>query len=139
MRSIRIERVYRYPRLMVWEAIANREALADWLMPNDFEPVQGHEFTFRTKPAPGFDGIVRAKVLDLATPERLILAWRGGPLDTRLCFELQEVSAGETRLILTHEGFRGLSNLMPRIFLGFGWKDLLGKKLPAFIERNGGT
>ena len=51
MRSIRIERVYRYPRLMVWKAIANREALADWLMPNDFEPVQGHEFTFRTKPA----------------------------------------------------------------------------------------
>ena len=29
-----------------------------WLMDNDFEPVVGHRFTFRTEPTRGFDGIV---------------------------------------------------------------------------------
>jgi len=77
MRSIQIDRVYDFPRAMVWEAIADSDALADWLMPNEFRPVLGHEFTFRTKPAPGFDGIVHAKVLELSPPERLVIAWNG--------------------------------------------------------------
>ena len=74
MRAIRLSRTYNYPRDMVWAAIADSDALADWLMPNDFQPVLGHAFTFRTKPAPGFDGIVHAKVLDIVPPERLVLA-----------------------------------------------------------------
>lgn len=135
MRSIVLTKIYAYPREMVWAAIADSEALADWLMPNDFRPEQGHEFTFRTKPAPGFDGIVRAKVLEITPPERLVLGWQGGPLDTTVTFELAVVSETETRLSVAHEGFRGLSNIMPRIFLGMGWKDLLGRKLPDHIAR----
>ena len=88
MRSIKLSRTYRHSRDRVWAAIADSDALADWLMPNDFQPVLGHEFTFRTKPAPGFDGIVRAKVLEITPPERLVLAWKGGPLDTTVTFEL---------------------------------------------------
>jgi len=37
--------------------------MADWLMPNDFQPRLGHKFQFRTKPAPGFDGIVNCEVV----------------------------------------------------------------------------
>jgi uncharacterized protein YndB with AHSA1/START domain len=123
MRSIVLTKNYAYPR----------DALADWLMPNDFRPVAGHEFTFRTKPAPGFDGIVRAKVLEISPPERLVLAWKGGPLDTTVSFELVAVSSTHTRLTLVHEGFQGVSNLLPRLFLGGGWKDILGRKLPDHI------
>ncbi|MCZ8194168.1 MAG: SRPBCC family protein [Brevundimonas sp.] len=135
MRAIRLSRTYNYPRDMVWAAIADSDALADWLMPNDFQPVLGHAFTFRTKPAPGFDGIVHAKVLDIVPPERLVLAWKGGPLDTTVTFDLVEVTETETRLTLIHDGFRGSSNLMPRVFLGMGWKNLLSRKLADCIAR----
>jgi len=135
MRAIRLTRTYNFPRDLVWTAIADSDALADWLMPNDFQPVLGHTFTFRTKPAPGFDGIVYAKVLDIAPPERLVLAWNGGPLDTTVTFDLVAVTETETRLTLIHEGFQGFSNLLPRIFLGMGWKKLLGRKLVDCIAR----
>lgn len=135
MRAITIERVLAYPRAMVWEAIADSDALADWLMPNDFMPVAGHAFTFRTKPAPGFDGIVHARVLEITPPERLVIAWKGGPLDTTVTFELTETADGKTRLRLVHEGFRGASNLLPRLILGFGWQTILAKKIPATLAR----
>ncbi len=38
------------------------------VMPNNFEPHVGHEFQFRTKPAPGFDGIVNCVVLEVEPP-----------------------------------------------------------------------
>lgn len=135
MRAIRLTRIYDHPREDVWAAIADSQALAAWLMPNDFQPVLGHGFTFRTKPAPGFDGIVHAKVLEIVPPERLVLSWKGGPLDTTVTFDLTALSATRTRLTLVHDGFRGLSNLMPRFFLGLGWRDLAGRKLPDYIAR----
>ena len=60
--------VYPHPVDRVWAALTSSEALAAWLMPNDFEPVVGHRFTFRTKPAAGFDGMVRCEVLELDPP-----------------------------------------------------------------------
>jgi uncharacterized protein YndB with AHSA1/START domain len=59
---------YPHPVERVWAALTSSDALAVWLMPNDFKPVVGHRFTFRTKPAPGFDGIVHCEVL-LPPPE----------------------------------------------------------------------
>jgi uncharacterized protein YndB with AHSA1/START domain len=57
------------------------EFLARWLMPNDFKPVVGHAFTFRTEPVPqhGFDGIAACEVLELEAPRLMILGggWRG--------------------------------------------------------------
>ena len=48
--------VYPHPVERVWRALTDREALAQWLMPGDFEPVLGREFQFRAPPAPGWDG-----------------------------------------------------------------------------------
>lgn len=135
MRSIQIDRVYNFSRSMVWEAITNSDALAEWLMPNDFRPVLSHEFTFRTTPAPGFDGIVHSKVLEILPPERLVLAWKGGALDTTVVFELTEINSSQTRLRLIHDGFRGASNILPRLILGSGWRKLLAHKLPDYVER----
>lgn len=133
MRDIHLTRVMHAPRSAVWAALTDPAALAEWLMPNDFAPRLGHRFTFRTKPAPGFDGIVHSEVLAIDPPSELVLAWRGGPLDTTLRFRLEDHSQG-TLLTLRHEGFRGVSNLLPRIVLGLGWKRLLANKLRARIE-----
>src|SRR5580692_3749913 len=43
--------VYRHPIERVWAALTSSEALAAWLMPNDFVPEVGHRFTLRTRPA----------------------------------------------------------------------------------------
>ncbi len=61
-RSIVMERVFDYAPERVWRPSQILSALADWLMENDFQPVLGRAFTFRTKPGPGFDGIVRCRV-----------------------------------------------------------------------------
>lgn len=128
MRDIHLQRVMHAPRDVVWAALTDRNALSEWLMPNDFEPILGHRFTFRTKPAPGFDGIVHSEVLKLDPPHQLVLAWKGGSLNTTLHFLLEEHAQG-TLLTLRHSGFHGLSNVLPRVVLGIGWKSLLDKKL----------
>ncbi|MCA3572453.1 MAG: SRPBCC domain-containing protein [Aestuariivirga sp.] len=133
MKDIEIVRMLKFPRDSVWNALTDSAQLAAWLMPNDFRPEIGHRFTFRTKPAPGFDGTIHCEVLELSPPERLVISWRGGPLDTRVSFDLAETAEG-TRLTLRHTGFGGLSNIIPRLVLGFGWKGLLEKKLPGQLS-----
>jgi uncharacterized protein YndB with AHSA1/START domain len=73
---------YPHPVSRVWEALTSSEALTAWLMPNDFKPVVAHRFTFRTKPAPGFDGIVRCEVLELDPPRRMVWSWAGSSIGT---------------------------------------------------------
>ncbi len=70
-RTLRFEVLYPHPPERVWRALTDRRMLAEWLMPNDFEPRLGHRFTFRTDPAPGFDGTVRCQVIELDEPRRL--------------------------------------------------------------------
>jgi uncharacterized protein YndB with AHSA1/START domain len=113
--------------------------MGQWLMPNDFQPVVGHRFQFRTKPAPGFDGIVRCEVLEVDPPRRLAYTWTGGGIDTKLIWTLARVAEG-TRLTLDHVGFRGLRGLMVRSILGKGWRSkILTVNLPALLNRRGGS
>jgi uncharacterized protein YndB with AHSA1/START domain len=134
MRDIVLSRVYPHPRARVWTCLTDADLLAAWLMPNDFRPEAGHAFTFRTTPAPGFDGIVRARVEEIVPPERLVIGWAGGGLDTRVTFVLTEVEEG-TRLDFRQSGFRGLRAIIPRIALGSGWRGLLARKLPDVLSR----
>ena len=124
-----------FPRLMVWETLINPQDLAVWLMPNDFKPEVGHKFTFQTDPAPGFDGIVHAEVLELEAPQRLVIAWKAGNLDTTVAFTLTETPKG-TRMELVHDGF-ALRQLPVRALLSTGWGRILRKTLPAHLTSKG--
>jgi uncharacterized protein YndB with AHSA1/START domain len=97
------------PREQVWQAIADRTALAAWMYPNDFEPRVGHRFTFRipAKPAMGFAGLtVQCEVLVCTAPRHLAFSWSaGGPVvNTHVSFRLETDGAG-TRLHFEHAGF----------------------------------
>lgn len=120
-----------HPRATVWAALTDRDALAAWLMPNDFEARVGHRFTFRTDPAPGFDGVVHCEVRDLVAPDRLAFTWVAGKVDTLVTFRLQEAGSG-TDLHLRHEGF-GVTQMPVRMILGSGWKRILGERLPEHL------
>ena len=133
----RVRRVYPHPPALVWRALTTPELLERWLMPNDFAPVVGHRFTFRTEPGPGFDGIVHCEVLDLVEEQRLELSWKGGPLDTKVVFELREVGGG-TELSVVHSGFRGLAARLVQRLLAIGNRTMYGRRLPALLRELAG-
>ncbi|MEP7271790.1 MAG: SRPBCC domain-containing protein [Acidobacteriota bacterium] len=134
-RDIHVEAFYPHPIELVWEALTDSDALAEWLMPNDFVPKLGHKFQFRTKPAPGFDGIVDCKVIEIVKGKRLSFTWKGGPLDTLVTFNLEPLSNG-TRLKLEQKGFEGIRAVLVSFILGKGWKKkILPLSLPSVLDR----
>jgi hypothetical protein len=100
-------------------SIQRSGALAQWLMPNDFQPRICHRFHFRTSPQPGFDGIVHCEVIELDPPHRLAITWRGGPVDTVARWTLEPLDRGRPQLRFEHSGFEGIKGAQsPGIELG---------------------
>lgn len=131
--TIQREVFFPQTRDQVWQAITHRDALADWMYPNDFEPRVGHRFTFRVPPNPkvGFDGlVVRCEVLECQAPDRLVFSWSvGGPVvNTQVSFRLEPEGSG-TRLFFEHTGFDLSLPGGQQAFqgAGFGWAKMLGQ------------
>src|SRR5882672_8213988 len=134
-KDIHIEETYPYPPERIWRALTNSDAMADWLMPNTFDPKIGCRFQFRTKPAPGFDGIVNCEVLELDAPNKLVFSWCGGGLNTVVRFNLEAVAEG-THLRFEHTGFSGMKGVMVSTILAKGWKSkILSHNLPSAAGR----
>jgi uncharacterized protein YndB with AHSA1/START domain len=162
-RTLRIDRVLPHSPERVWQAVSDREMLAAWFMDNDFEPTLGRRFTFRMKPQRGWDGVTHCEVIEFAPPHRLAFSYRGratgekalacaglnpaaakagrgifAELDTVLRFSVaaERSAAGEeqTRLRLEHSGFRGIKGALVSVIMGFGWRKLLDRRLPAALE-----
>jgi uncharacterized protein YndB with AHSA1/START domain len=104
--AIRTDYLSKHPPQKVWAALTSSEAMSRWLMPNDFQPVLGHRFTFRRPPIPqiNYDGITHCEVIELEAEKVLAFTFKGGPLDTLVRFRLQAEGAG-TRVFLEHSGF----------------------------------
>jgi len=98
------DEVLPHPVEEVWRALTDAESISDWLMAtSDFEPRVGAVFRMKTgRLAP--DGWVRAEVLELVAPHRMVWAWSvDTAAPTTVTFELTPVTDG-TRLRLTHVG-----------------------------------
>ncbi len=125
-----------HPPAAVWRALTDPGRLARWLMPNDFLPVVGHRFTFRTLPRPGqgFDGVVHCRVLDLEPEHRLRIGWRAGGLDTTVTWTLRPEGRG-TRLFVDHSGFDPDDPLQQRTraLLDGGWRSHVMASLDRFL------
>jgi uncharacterized protein YndB with AHSA1/START domain len=113
----------------VWEYLTKPELMELWLMKNDFQPIVGLDFQFRTNPIPSmdFDGIVYCKVIEIVPFKKLTYSWKCGPgdgkitLDSVVEWKLQATDKG-TELFLEHSGFTKKENL--NFFHGFtdGWQ-----------------
>ena len=123
-RVVRRQLVYPHPPDRVWRALTDPVAIAQWLMPNDFEPRVGHRFQFRTTPRPGFSGVIDAEVLLVDPPRRLCYAWAAGGHHTTVTWTLEPTAHG-TRVTLEHAGFRGATGVIAGFMLGFGWRKKL--------------
>lgn len=133
-RDIVVEGVLPHPPEVVWTALTSAELIGRWLMPNDFAPVIGRRFTFRTKPMGSWDRVVHCAVIEVVPNRKLVYSWNGGAddnpkygskLDTIVTWTLTPV-AGGTKLRLVHAGFRSPGNDFAFDAMSPGWGRVLG-------------
>jgi uncharacterized protein YndB with AHSA1/START domain len=117
-----------HPPKAVWDYLTKPELMEQWLMKNDFQPIVGLDFQFRTNPIPAmeFDGIVYCKVLEVVAFKRLSYSWKSGPgegkitLDSTVIWRLEPKDKG-TEVFLEHSGFTEKDNLALFNGLNQGW------------------
>ena len=68
--------------------LTDPQAIAEWLMPNDFQPRLGHRFQFRVANAKGWSGVVDCEVTELTPPRRLAYTW-ASDRSTRVAWTLE--------------------------------------------------
>jgi uncharacterized protein YndB with AHSA1/START domain len=132
--DIVVEEVFPHTPESIWKALTTGELIGRWLMaPTGFEPMEGKRFTFQTKPAGAWDGVIHCQVLEAMPNKRLVYAWRGGhegnfgygaPLDTVVAWTLSRAGNG-TRLRLVHSGFVAPKNDSALKTMGEGWKKVV--------------
>jgi uncharacterized protein YndB with AHSA1/START domain len=134
--DIRIRKELAAPPDLVWRALIEPVLLSQWLMDNDFVPEVGHRFTFRAKPTPLWDGIVRCEVQDVQPTEALAYSWTGASdmPETVVSWNVRPTQSG-TLLVFRHSGFRGLKFALIGRLLDRGWRDMIGRKLPAVLAK----
>jgi uncharacterized protein YndB with AHSA1/START domain len=132
--DIVVDEVFPHAPETIWKALTTGELIARWMMPpTGFEPVKGKRFTFQTRPAGAWDGIIHCQVLEVMPNERLVYAWKGGHegnvgygsrLDTVVTWILSSVENG-TRLRLVHSGFVTPKNDSAFKTMSEGWKKVV--------------
>jgi uncharacterized protein YndB with AHSA1/START domain len=139
------DEVFPHAPATIWKTLTTGELIARWLMaPTGFEPVKGRRFTYQTKPAGAWDGVIHCQVLEVIPNERLVYSWKGGHeenvgygarLDTVVTWTLSRVGSG-TRLRLVHSGFVSPMNDSALKTMGEGWKKVLPRIGTLTDEQN---
>lgn len=119
----------------VWQMVTEAEKIASWLMPNDFKPIVGHEFSIQSPFGPS-----PCKVEQVDAPHFVRFAW-----DTDgwfVTFELKEMG-NQTEFTLTHGGWKEASHTVPKAqmpaeavhkIMDGGWTMLINQKLKEAVE-----
>lgn len=132
LEDIRQTVIFNAPIEKVWTAVATSEGIAAWFMPNDFQPVVGHEFHLNAGPF----GMSPCKVTELNPPHSLSFRWGK---DWTLSFRLAELD-DKTEFTLIHAGWDantvtefGQSHTVVRGQMDQGWTNMV-QKLGAYVE-----
>jgi uncharacterized protein YndB with AHSA1/START domain len=105
IRSVLIERVMSHPPQKIWRALTQSPLIEEWLMPNDFEPVVGRKFNFRSTPMPQWNGVVDCEVVIVEPDKRLAYRWDALGVTTIVTFTLTPTASG-TLVRMEQSGFR---------------------------------
>lgn len=104
-RTVVVERIFPHPPEKLWRALTEGPLVAQWLLKNDFEPVAGRKFQFRSEPMPQWDGVIDCEVLIVDPLKRLSYSWSALGLDSVVLFTLTQAEGG-THVRMEHSGFR---------------------------------
>ncbi|MBS1799889.1 MAG: SRPBCC domain-containing protein [Acidobacteria bacterium] len=124
-RTLVIEREFAHPPEKLWRALTEGPLMAEWLLKNDFEPVVGRRFRFRSEPMPQWDGVIDCEVLVVDPLKKLSYSWSALGLDSVVLFTLTPAEKG-THLRMEHSGFRADQQ---QAYGGakYGWTNFFGK------------
>lgn len=93
-------------------------------MDNDFEPVVGHNFKFRSTPVPGWNGIIDSEVLIVEPHRKLSYSWGSMGLKSLVVWTLSASKTG-TLLRMEQSGFRSEQDAAYK-GATYGWQKFLG-------------
>jgi len=123
-RSLVIETELPHPPEKVWRALTQVPLIKEWLMDNDFQPVVGHGFNFRSTPMPNWDGVIDCEVLVVEPNKKLSYSWSALGLESVVVWTLV-ATAGGTLVRMEHSGFRPDQEAAYK-GANYAWKSFIG-------------
>ncbi|NRF94080.1 SRPBCC domain-containing protein [Paenibacillus frigoriresistens] len=116
----------------LWSALTDSSKLAKWVanihtgqaMDNDFKPVVGHRFQFRTQPTEWWNGIIDGEVLIVDAPNQVSYTWVSGGEKHTVTWTLQDLGDGKVNLHLEQTG---ISNDQALAGAKYGWGKWCGE------------
>jgi uncharacterized protein YndB with AHSA1/START domain len=109
----------------VWRALTEGKLIDQWLMNNDFQPVVGHRFQFRSTPVPNWDGIIKGEVLTVEPNSRLAYTWASMGMESVVTWTLTPTASG-THVRMEHAGFPSTESASYK-GARYGWTNFIGK------------
>src|SRR5437867_8386133 len=98
--SVVVEREIHFLPEKIWRALTQPHLIEEWLMKNDFKPVEEHRFKLRAD-----WGAVDCQVLAVEPNKTLSYTWAAYGLESVVTWTLTPTSTG-TRLRMEQSGFR---------------------------------
>jgi uncharacterized protein YndB with AHSA1/START domain len=123
-RSLVIEREMPYPPEKIWRALTEGPLIKEWLMDNDFQPVVGHGFSFRSTPVPNWNGVIDSEVLAVEPNKKLSYSWGTMGMESVVVWTLVPTSGG-TLLRMEQSGF-GSDQEAAYKGATYGWNKFIG-------------
>jgi len=127
-KTIVVERLILHDAEKIWRALTTSHLISEWLMENDFVAEEGHRFTFRARPLPGWSGVTNCVVKLVEPPHRLVYTWGDGTesdtgLMTVVTWTLTPAEGG-THVRMEQSGFRPVDGRGYK-GMGSGWPKIL--------------
>ena len=104
-RSVVVERELAHSPEKIWRALTQPHLIEEWLMKNDFKPVEGHRFNLNRQPAPDVNIVIDCEVLTVEPNRTLTYRWDAYGLESVVTWTLTPTSNG-TLLRMEQAGFR---------------------------------
>ena len=123
-RSLVIERELPHPLEKVWRALTQGPLIQEWLMANDFQPLVGHQFKFRSTPMPNWNGVIDCEVLAVEPNQKLSYSWSSLGLVSVVVWTLVATSGG-TLLRMEQSGVRPDQEAAYQ-GANYGWQKFIG-------------
>jgi uncharacterized protein YndB with AHSA1/START domain len=123
-RSLVIEREVSHSPEKIWRALTEGSLIDEWLMKNDFQPVVGHRFNFRSTPVPGWNGVIDCEVLVVEPNSRLSYSWGTMGMESVVAWTLTPTKGG-THVRMEQTGFRSEEDAAYK-GASWGWTKFIG-------------
>jgi uncharacterized protein YndB with AHSA1/START domain len=123
-RTLVIEKELPDPPEKIWRALTQGPLIKEWLMDNDFQPVVGHKFTFRSTPMPNWNGVIDCEVLAVEPNKKLSYSWVSLGLKSVVVWTLVATEGG-TLVRMEQSGFRPEQEAAYK-GANYGWQKFIG-------------